>query len=223
MERFAHWLETGEEYAMNTKRVYLAAVRRIVAFWEENVREFIADQLLFPMENGVSPPTIETYLPTQTLSNKAMACKAFVALSKFLIQRFNTLYVGQSKYSLIDRHIILQSMKDEQNVASGKLDALNKKIAKEAKTLASVQSRNRENLKYNPGRVKEIMKLVENNEDRQAKLHSLAKWSPSRRIEQTETDSRHLLVSEMLIFSCGQRQCAFARMTIGELKIFLRN
>lgn len=215
IKHYKIWLET-ENYNENTVRAYCNTLKNnVIPFWERNLKNFLADGLLYPLDSNTDLPSISSYISeAPNESNALAASKAYLGLLSFLQERFAAIYIGDLRREAVGfwntqltyyTSLARQIMKRKARTA---------KKATQVNKSQKIQSGT--DLAYNQDRMRVIMTDIINS----PKINGLLK-----KIDEDEDNSnkyeelylRNLLGFLVFFYSGGKRGEAISNLTVGEL------
>ena len=215
-----------EEYLQKQKlspkylRKLVAKLRRIITCWEENIDNFIGDNLLDPFKTKTILPSLAVYLDgATTLGDKKQAINAYVNLCDFLIYHLDIKYAANKKIKVHYRTAYTNNILTLRQYESKKIKKVDKKQRGQTRLAAAKKARNPEELNYNSKRLKVVVTSILQDE----KMVSMRKTLTERSLSWIksnlkEIEVRHFLMSQLWVTGAGHRPSAITNMTVKELR-----
>ena len=210
----------SKDMAMATRMLYMRKLKEMLSFFEDNVPDFIANNLLKPVELHSRLPNLGSFLASKdSKSSRASACSAYLTLARAHYDYCEDLYGNSKTLKESDLAHLLLTINQKITSASNRMKTASVSAKKDTATKKFAQRReDLTDLKQNPDLMGRIVKdigtsrLLRNLEKRLLKDY---KEESSKR-EVGESSVRHLILVNLLAHGAGQRPSAFTRMTIKE-------
>ena len=210
----------SKDMAMATRMLYMRKLKEMLSFFEDNVPNFIANNLLKPVELHSRLPNLGSFLASKdSKSSRASACSAYLTLARAHYDYCEDLYGNSTTLKESDLAHLLLTINQKITSASNRMKTASVSAKKDTATKKFAQRReDLTDLKQNPDLMGRIVKdigtsrLLRNQEKRLLKDY---KEESSKR-EVGESSVRHLILVNLLAHGAGQRPSAFTRMTIKE-------
>ena len=208
----------SKDMAMATRMLYMRKLKEMLSFFEDNVPDFIANNLLKPVELHSRLPNLGSFLASKdSKSSRASACSAYLTLARAHYDYCEDLYGNSKTLKESDLAHLLLTINQKITSASNRMKTASVSAKKDTATKKFAQRReDLTDLKQNPDLMGRIVKdigtsrLLRNLEKRLLKDY---KEESSKR-EVGESSVRHLILVNLLAHGAGQRPSAFTRMTI---------
>ena len=201
----------------NTIKVYRRKLKELIKFWEEKMKGFYADSLVFPLETEVCFPSLAMYLDECTTGGaKITAMKTYNWLAGLIL---SLRFTGMKEFSLEKKNSFKQDVITQRDQFSKLIKGQNKINAEATAKRSAEKQADPEVLERNPQRMKELMVFLLNNESVKKMLKDMAKMNPEEMgITYGEKNCREFLLGLILMTGGGERPSAAARTKVSELK-----
>ena len=218
MERIEEWYE---HHSKQTRSMYLRKIKNILHYWEENIPNFIASKLLYPLEYNISLPTLDSYLKTETDSVKATSMKAYMQICDFVNDNLRNRYSADENYSPLIVSTWANEVLSFKHAMSGKLKSVNRKASLNTilNKKASREKYGDSDLKQNAVRCKVLYRILNQHSGIQEELKGIIKMSPCKlATDWDEPNLRSFLVGLLIVSGGGARPHVVTRMTVQEFQ-----
>jgi len=215
MPMFEKYLTEGE-LTEKTVRQYLHKMVKVGRKWENDIRNFKLDKLIFPLETETTLPSLLQYTKEVEDTDALVAIKAYKHFVAFLKEVF-VKYESDDRFPIEKRASWKRYCTEQVEELGKKQKQLVVRIDQKTKAKAADAIESGTDLAFNHDKLKMVLKHLLENPEFLSPIEALREM-PDEDLKQrfTEVEVRQALAVYILITSGGQRPHVITRMRVGE-------
>ena len=217
MPMFEDYLKEGDRLSKRTVNQYLHKIVKVGKVWEQEIRNFLLDKLIYPLETQTTLPSLLSYTKAAEDCDAIVAIKAYKHFAAFLKVLFSK-YESDNRFSIDTRANWKRYCTEQVEELTKEAKYFAVKVDRKAQDKAADATESGTDLLYNPDKLKRVLKHLLENHEFMVHIESLLdKSEEDLKKEYTEVEIRRALAVYILIKSGGQRPHVITRMKVCEL------
>ena len=139
-------------------------LKTVLKFWEASITRFKADMLLFPLENELLLPSLNSYINKgETLGDIKVASLAYIQFCNFLQELFADRYSSDPTFTLKKKMAYEGKLCCNREKTSKSIKKLVKRQKMQTAENVAEKMKDPSQLTYNPDRLKEVITYLVKN------------------------------------------------------------